>query len=957
MSKTLFYGLLLLLIAFLGINLYGSNGVSKIPVRDRYFSIDYANYGYQLDTIIITKSASRGNLTITNRSVLTYTTQNYNVIDTIAIVLQYRFPNNNTLYSDSITLALDVLGKANTISNFYAISGPLSATFFNASSSDSVKLNYLWNFGDGMTSTAQEPVHQFAQAGTYNVCLKAFTSVDSNQYCEHILVYDSTFIQANTDVAYFYYPDTAIYARVKDNDLVYGIANVTIVQQGKYGQASVVNGHLRYTLDTFINYVYDVVQYAINNGNVADTGELLVYHYLSPNYPYCQPDFIYSPTLKNVSFTNQIKCTNPNKIVSYLWDFGDSTSSTQINPIHSYSQYGTYRVCLTTEDSFKVVSQTCKHIDVYDNRCQPEFEYTVGINQAAFYSTFNCFDGLAYQWDFGDSNTSTNQFPVHQYATTGTYNVCLTKFGFTDTLTTCKMVTVLDTNAVIAYDDYVVHQYSTNEVEIKVLLNDVFYQSAALSLVNSPSLVNARVSGNQLFIKSKSGVFTGEEHFSYAICRGGVCDTTKVYLTLVPLNEMSQCQPEINYSINGTSVNFDVAANCPAGDSLVAFYWYFSDGDTAMQKQVNHDFKYPGVYAANLTAFDTFGRVAYADGYIVIVDSSINNGNVMAVDDQLSINIFNIGNRYNVVYNDLNLNYKKAYTTLIKDFNHGISIFDTLGHLMWLPDSAYKGCDTMQYAVYSKDNTSVIDTATVFICFEDFTWCVDTFQIDTAYDCGNIEMPVCGCNGITYKNACDAYTRGGVSFYLNGPCSNLLPNLNLNQSSSRISMYNDEKKELGYTVNGSNVKNLSIELAAVKDNNKCLNIRHDKLRNLISIEPCADYTGLTKFYTTVCDDFGACKIDTFYVNVQSRKSTALDVLKYADFSVFPNPATQQLNITTLPGESYHYILSNLQGVMLSDGNFEGSASLDITQFSEGLYILSIYNNEGTLLKVEKVIKN
>ena len=957
MSKTLFHLLLLVLVSWLRLDIYASNGVSKVPVRDRYFSIDYANYGFQLDTIIITQSASRGNLTVTNRSLLTYTTQNYNVLDTIAFVLVYRFPNNNTIYSDSIRLALDVLGKANTISNFYAISGPLSASFFNASSSDSSKLNYLWNFGDGLTSTAQEPVHQFAQSGVYNVCLNAYSSIDSNRYCEHITVFDSTFIQANTDVAYFYYPDSAVYTNVKDNDLFYGNANVSIVQQAKYGQASVVNGHIRYTLDTFVNYVYDVVKYVVSNGNVADTGELLVYHYLSPNYPYCQPDFTQNSLLKKVSFTSLIKCSSPNKIISYSWDFGDSATSAQSHPQHTYAQYGTYRVCLNIKDSFNVVFQTCKHVDVYDNRCQPEFEYTVGINQASFYSTFNCFDAITYEWDFGDSTTSVEQFPVHQYTATGTYNVCLTKFGLTDTLTTCKMVTVLDTNAVIAYDDYVVHQYSTNEVEIKVLLNDVFYQSAALSIVKSPNLVNARVSGNQLYIKSKRSVFTGEEHFSYAICRGSVCDTTQVFLTLVPLNEMSECQPDINYSTNGTSVDFDVDANCVAGDSLVAFYWYFSDGDTAMQKQVTHDFKYPGVYAASLTTFDTLGRVAYANDYICIVDSSINNGNVLAVDDQLSINIFNIGNRYNVVYNDVNLNYKKAYTTLIKDFNHGISIFDTLGNLMWLPDSAYNGCDTMQYAVYSKDNLSAIDTATVFICFEDLTWCVDTLQIDTAYDCGTIEMPVCGCNGVTYKNACEAYTRGGVSFYLNGPCSNLIAGINLNQSSSRINMYNDEKKELGYTVKGSNAKNLSIELAAVKDNNKCLNIRHDKLRNTISIEPCADYTGLTKFYTTVCDDYGACKIDTFYVNVQSRKSTAVEVLKYADFSIFPNPAAQQLNITTLPGETYTYALSNVQGIVVTSGAFDGSASLDVSTLGEGFYVLSIYNQDGALLKVEKVIKN
>lgn len=81
------------------------------------------------------------------------------------------------------------------------------------------------------------------------------------------------------------------------------------------------------------------------------------------------------------------------------------------------------------------------------------------------------------------------------------------------------------------------------------------------------------------------------------------------------------------------------------------------------------------------------------------------------------------------------------------------------------------------------------------------------------------------------------------------------------------------------------------------------------------------------------------------------------MLKYADFSVFPNPAAQQLNITSLPGETYTYALCNVQGIIVTKGTFDGSASLDVAQLSEGLYILSLYNKEGALLKVEKVIKN
>ncbi|MFT5157625.1 MAG: hypothetical protein ACI83I_002187 [Bacteroidia bacterium] len=35
---------------------------------------------------------------------------------------------------------------------------------------------------------------------------------------------------------------------------------------------------------------------------------------------------------------------------SYLWDFGDGNTSTQRNPIHNYSSFGRYSVCLTIQD-------------------------------------------------------------------------------------------------------------------------------------------------------------------------------------------------------------------------------------------------------------------------------------------------------------------------------------------------------------------------------------------------------------------------------------------------------------------------------------------------------------------------------------------------------------------------------------------------------------------------------
>lgn len=53
------------------------------------------------------------------------------------------------------------------------------------------------------------------------------------------------------------------------------------------------------------------------------------------------------------------------------------------------------------------------------------------------------------------------------------------------------------------------------------------------------------------------------------------------------------------------------------------------------------------------------------------------------------------------------------------------------------------------------------------------TYCVDTQRVNPYYICGNpIYFPVCGCNGVTYRNECAAYYMGGVNYTVNGSCGN-----------------------------------------------------------------------------------------------------------------------------------------------------------------------------------------
>ncbi len=53
---------------------------------------------------------------------------------------------------------------------------------------------------------------------------------------------------------------------------------------------------------------------------------------------------------------------------TYLWDFGDSMTSTEENPTHTYAQAGTYNVCFTATRNSNCFEQICKNVTTTENQ-------------------------------------------------------------------------------------------------------------------------------------------------------------------------------------------------------------------------------------------------------------------------------------------------------------------------------------------------------------------------------------------------------------------------------------------------------------------------------------------------------------------------------------------------------------------------------------------------------------
>ena len=179
-------------------------------------------------------------------------------------------------------------------------------------------------------------------------------------------------------------------------------------------------------------------------------------------YPFRNDTLVSIPELIPYSF----QVTAPKNTISYLWDFGDGTTSKEANPIHGFDfMGGVYNVCLmiVTEDGCTNHYCTPVYINNIDTINQPGCQafYTYSVmesypEQYAFRDLSTGSNPIAWFWDFGDGTYSNEQNPVHAF---WTINDSLIEHGYlgppiSDRYKVCLTV-VTDDNCKSTYCDMV----------------------------------------------------------------------------------------------------------------------------------------------------------------------------------------------------------------------------------------------------------------------------------------------------------------------------------------------------------------------------------------------------------------------------------------------------------------------------------------------------------------------
>lgn len=120
------------------------------------------------------------------------------------------------------------------------------------------------------------------------------------------------------------------------------------------------------------------------------------------------------------------------------WDFGDGTTSTQVNPTHTYTTKDYFDICVT-------VKQDCSDNTYCTSIClAPEADFTYNIKDKAGNVSFKYTGSRAddVRIFFGDKTYYDTSEITHHYATTGNYDVCVVSYTRCGTDTVCKTIQV-----------------------------------------------------------------------------------------------------------------------------------------------------------------------------------------------------------------------------------------------------------------------------------------------------------------------------------------------------------------------------------------------------------------------------------------------------------------------------------------------------------------------------------
>jgi PKD repeat protein len=277
-------------------------------------------------------------------------------------------------------------------------------------------MTWEWDFGDGVTSTEQNPSHTYLQRGTYTVKLTV-----KNAY--------GTSTAIKTDYISVGMPPRAAFVgnptsggtplTVAFTDQSSGQVNQWTWDFGDGQRSSEQNPvHTYWTAGNY-NVILTVsndfgMSDATRNQYITVSGDLVAKFNADPSSGKAPLDVIF----------NDRSTGSP---TAWKWDFGDGITSYEQYPSHTFSTAGSYDVKLTVTRGTESSSAT----QILNVGGVPDTDFVgsplqLNPDEVVQFTDKSGHAPTAWSWDFGDTATSTVQNPTHAYQVKGIYTVSLT---------------------------------------------------------------------------------------------------------------------------------------------------------------------------------------------------------------------------------------------------------------------------------------------------------------------------------------------------------------------------------------------------------------------------------------------------------------------------------------------------------------------------------------------------
>jgi PKD repeat protein len=812
---------------------------------------------------------------------------------------------------------INVIG--NPTSSFTYVKNGLTATFTNTSSNTN---EYLWNFGDGNTSTLQNPVHTYASAGTYTVTLQSINdcnTVSSSQTIQFIFIPIAGFTTSNPSNGCT--PYTVNFVNTSQNNPT---SLLWTFEGGNPATSADNNPSVSYTATGS----YDVTLIATNS---AGSDTLTISNYITISTT-PTAGFTYQNNGLTYTFTGNFQ-----NQTSVLWNFGDGNTSSELNPVHTYNNQGNYTVVATainncgqtsaTQQINVVLSPVANFSATPLTGCT---DLTVQFNNESSSNT------TSWNWSFpgGNPSTSTLTNPVVVYNQQGAYSVTLiagnsagqstiTKNNYINPLSSPTTGFTIDVNG----PNVIVTNTGSGATSTEWQIQDNGFQS---------------FSGNSI-----SYTFSSNGTFSIRQINTNNCGSNNleqfVTINAYPIanfigNASGNCAP-LQIAFNNTSLN---------GTS---FQWTFENGNPGQSNEENPTvtFAEAGQFTISLTATNQYGTNTSTQ---LITISGAPQPEFTFITNSLNVNF-------------ANMTISSGNTNYSWNFGDGATSSETNPSHTYSTEGTYEVTLTVtnECGTSTVTQTVVVDNRAPVVSFSSSqqSGCAPfevQFTDNSTNDPTNWFWEFEGGSPATSteKNPLIIYENEGI-FDVTLTVTNSFGTSTV-IFQNYITVYGPPEASFEYTLingqiittyNGNNVSSYNWDFG-------------DGTRRTEQ-SPIYNYT-VSGNYTITLIVENPCGSDTINTEVEVIISDTQNPEIGGFIKVAPNPASESFNLIfeKMAGKHFTTEILNVNGITLNKSNHTISSESDIKTFEvisypPGTYILKIVNKEGiSLLKKIVIIK-